>query len=201
MGRPKGIPAWNKGIHPSRETCLKMSLAKKGKPGIMLGKKHSDETKKIIGEKSRIAWSNLELRKRMSDIKKANPVNYWLGKKRSPPSAETKQKMRETHKRIGTKPPVRFGEANNKWRGGVSLNHPYKHYRNKEYLEWRSKVFERDNYTCQKCGVRGGILHPHHLKSYTHFKDLRYVLENGVTLCVSCHKLTHRKNKSEVKYF
>lgn len=60
-----------------------------------------------------------------------------------------------------------------------------------EYLEWRKKVFERDKYTCQCCGEIGGKLNAHHIESFSRRADLRTVLENGVTLCFTCHKEYH----------
>jgi len=33
-----------------------------------------------------------------------------------------------------------------------------------EYKQWRTDVFERDNYNCQCCGVIGGTLNAHHLE-------------------------------------
>lgn len=56
-----------------------------------------------------------------------------------------------------------------------------------EYRLWRSAVFERDNYTCVSCLKRGGRLHADHIKPYCAFPELRFDLENGRTLCVSCH--------------
>jgi predicted restriction endonuclease len=55
---------------------------------------------------------------------------------------------------------------------------------------WRKAVFERDNYTCKKCGSRGGRLNAHHIKSYVLFPELREDMANGETLCVGCHKKT-----------
>jgi len=55
---------------------------------------------------------------------------------------------------------------------------------------WRKAIFKRDDYTCQRCGVRGGRLQAHHKKPYREFPELRYVLSNGETLCVACHKQT-----------
>jgi hypothetical protein len=63
----------------------------------------------------------------------------------------------------------------------------------REYAAWRRKVFERDDFTCQECGQRGGTLNAHHIKSFSKFKNLRYVLSNGLTLCEQCHKRKHRK--------
>lgn len=63
----------------------------------------------------------------------------------------------------------------------------------KEYADWRKKVFERDNYTCQVCKKIGGRLNAHHIKEYAKFPELRYEIDNGVTLCEECHKAVHRK--------
>lgn len=62
-----------------------------------------------------------------------------------------------------------------------------------EYAQWRKKVFERDGYTCQMCGVKGGVLNAHHIKKYSEFPNLRYDLDNGVTLCKGCHRKVHKK--------
>lgn len=65
--------------------------------------------------------------------------------------------------------------------------------RNDEKLrEWRKKVFERDDYTCYKCNVRGGELNAHHLNAYNVFPELRYTVSNGVTLCQPCHISFHK---------
>lgn len=56
--------------------------------------------------------------------------------------------------------------------------------------QWRKAIFERDNYTCQLCGLRGGPLHADHIKPYAAYPELRWELSNGRTLCVPCHKKT-----------
>ena len=61
----------------------------------------------------------------------------------------------------------------------------------KEYQEWRRLVFERDGYTCQKCGKRGGTLNAHHILPYCDFPHMRYVVSNGITLCKECHAGVH----------
>lgn len=59
-----------------------------------------------------------------------------------------------------------------------------------EGREWRRAVYERDNYTCQLCGERGGRLNADHILSYAAHPDKRWDVDNGRTLCVSCHKTT-----------
>jgi predicted nucleic acid-binding Zn ribbon protein len=59
-----------------------------------------------------------------------------------------------------------------------------------EYRRWRTAVFERDDYTCQGCGIRGNELHADHIKSFAHHPELRFDLTNGRTLCVPCHRAT-----------
>lgn len=62
----------------------------------------------------------------------------------------------------------------------------------KEYSEWRTSVFERDDYTCQRCGKRGGKLNAHHIERYRDCIERRTDVSNGVTLCEDCHRLIHR---------
>lgn len=59
-----------------------------------------------------------------------------------------------------------------------------------KYKQWRKSIFKRDNYTCQICQQRGGKLNADHIKPFALFPDLRLNLNNGRTLCVSCHKKT-----------
>ncbi len=59
------------------------------------------------------------------------------------------------------------------------------------FQEWRQQVFERNNWTCQECGVRGGVeLNADHI--IPKWGDLRlvYVVSNGRTLCRLCHTQT-----------
>lgn len=66
-----------------------------------------------------------------------------------------------------------------------------------EYAQWRSRVFERDNYTCQRCGKRGGRINAHHIKPFAGNSALRLAINNGITLCENCHREIHRSKDVE----
>lgn len=55
-----------------------------------------------------------------------------------------------------------------------------------EYKKWRADVKRRDKYKCRKCGVRKK-LQVHHIKSWSHYPQSRFLLQNGITLCRKCH--------------
>lgn len=55
------------------------------------------------------------------------------------------------------------------------------------YKAWRTLVFERDDYTCKECGIRGGKLHADHIRPFAFYPELRFEVSNGQTLCVPCH--------------
>ena len=59
------------------------------------------------------------------------------------------------------------------------------------YKEFTEQVYERDNYTCQCCGKKGGRLNVHHVNSYNWDKKHRTDTDNGITLCKDCHKEFH----------
>lgn len=74
-----------------------------------------------------------------------------------------------------------------------------------KYRQWRSDVYQRDNYTCQFCGVIGGVvLNADHIKPfYNILKENKigsldeadmceelWNINNGRTLCLDCHKTT-----------
>lgn len=92
------------------------------------------------------------------------------------------------------------GDQHWNWKGGsTDLNIALRSCM--EYIIWRRNVFNRDMYTCQKCGDKtGGNLCVHHIKSFsllieenkiTNINDVEcsklWDLSNGVTLCNTCH--------------
>jgi len=97
---------------------------------------------------------------------------------------QVKNKIKETYKNKDTS-----GEKSPSWKGGVSRAYKTGYY-SKEYKEWRKKVFERDGYTCQECGIKECYITAHHIKSFAYYPELRFDIKNGKTLCEDCHKLT-----------
>ena len=186
------------GTHMSAETKHRLSVAhkgkpkpkiseiQKGKPGFFKGKKHSELSKKkmsvakhgkTISEEHKLKISNT-LKGRIPWNKGRNNLQFH--------SHETRRKMSLAHK----------GSKGENWKGGISdVN---KRIRlSLEYRLWRRAVFKRDNYTCQKCGAKHekgnrSTLHPHHIKLFSEYPDLRFEVSNGMTLCTKCHKKEHR---------
>jgi 5-methylcytosine-specific restriction endonuclease McrA len=64
---------------------------------------------------------------------------------------------------------------------------------NTRVKKWRMKVFVRDGFACQNCGVVGIFLNAHHIKWWSTHPKLRFVVSNGITLCRDCHRLCHKK--------
>ena len=83
----------------------------------------------------------------------------------------------------------KIGSKNPSWKGGVTPENK-RLRRSAAFFEWREAVFERDDYTCQLCNIRGGILHPDHIKRWADYPELRFDISNGRTLCKPCHLKT-----------
>lgn len=82
------------------------------------------------------------------------------------------------------------GENNYNWKGGYD-NEKIKFRKTYEFKQWVKQVYKRDNYTCQCCGARGIRLNAHHLDGYNWSVHKRTDVNNGVTLCESCHNDFH----------
>lgn len=83
------------------------------------------------------------------------------------------------------------GENSPVWKGGVAQHRQER--ATYEYRTWRSAVFQRDSYTCQCCSHHGGDLEAHHICNWKDNPELRYDIDNGITLCGECHTKFHSK--------
>lgn len=119
------------------------------------------------------------------------------GQKGHKHTEQYKQLMAELHR----------GRNNPMWRGGLwvnGLSEMKEHLRKlAQYRDWRTAVYRRDNYTCQRCGARGGgtYLEAHHLIPFIELikrYNIRTLdealactalwdISNGATLCSECH--------------
>ena len=58
--------------------------------------------------------------------------------------------------------------------------------------EWKRLVFEKDAYKCQKCFLSDN-LNAHHIMNWNDYPELRFEVNNGLTLCLKCHRTLHGK--------
>jgi len=187
----------NKGRKFSEEARKNMSKARKGKivtsrRGVPLSLDHK---RKISEAQKGVPRPYVKLRK---GIKMSNEARkkMSLSAKGKKLTETTKLKISNFQKLRYNDPLVRkhvgsfhVGKKNKNWKGGITPVHIQ--IRNStEYRLWRESVFERDNYTCVWCGTRGGKLNADHIKPFALFPELRLAIDNGRTLCVSCHRKT-----------
>ena len=164
--------------HPvSLDTRRRIGLSNRGNKSH-LGIKHSDEAK------------------RKMSLAKLNNIPWNKGKHHS-------EKTKRLISRINTGKRGLKKENNPNWKGGItpvlaSIRTTLK------YKQWRKFVFVRDKYTCLVCGKTGGAINAHHIKPFSKIllknkiwtrKEAINCLElwdinNGVTLCIDCHKIT-----------
>lgn len=85
-----------------------------------------------------------------------------------------------------------IGPLHPSFKHGKSRSNPRAGRRAAKLRAWSRLVMERDGFRCQTCGSNRR-LHAHHLKAFADFPRLRYVVENGKTLCEDCHSAVHGK--------
>ncbi len=113
-------------------------------------------------------------------------------------SQETKDKIRLRLR--GKKYPERMGINNPAWKGGIT---PINQKIRNSLLHkcWSKSVLKKDNYICQICGIKKGKRIAHHIKSFSEYPNLRFAIDNGMTLCLKCHRYIHKLNRDELGRF
>ena len=133
------------------------------------GIKFSEETKKKL--RGRIPWNK--------GRKGIMPKRVW--------SNEVKEKIRKTQ----------LGERNSNWKGGTS-SETKRIKGSSEWKNWRIRIFTRDNFICRECGSKKKI-EPHHIKEFSIYIELRFDVNNGLTLCNECHKQTDNYGSRQLR--
>jgi len=83
------------------------------------------------------------------------------------------------------------GEKHSAYNPNVTKRERQRHRYDLEYMQWRKRIYERDDYTCQISQVKGGQLSAHHLYNWADNLEKRHLLENGVTISRKLHDLFH----------
>jgi len=211
----KGKTPWLGKKHTA-ETKKKLSKSKKGKNHPNFGKHISKITRIKISDAHKGKIFTVEHKRNMSIARKGKHCPH----KGVPHSEEWKRKIGKASKgRIETeetrkkKSVARLGKNNPMWKGGISIlsRRIRTCFR---YRQWRSDVFTRDNFMCQKCGESRGILDAHHVKKFSaimaeyKIKTFEQALaceelwniNNGQTLCKDkCHKQAHMKQRGKAR--
>lgn len=152
-----------------------------------------------------------------------------LGKKRFPHTEETKLKMSNASK--GKKKSIEHikslilaktgvahilsekgkksfkekmsGRNNPNWiedRSLIKLGDRYLH--DPLVKQWRMEVKKRDNFTCRIADNNcGGRIEVHHILRWSEFPELRYKVNNGITLCHAHHPRKMAEEKRLVPTF
>ena len=180
-----------------------------------MSEEHKKKISKALKKYNKTKRGKLD-KKRLSERMMGNKLGCF---KRD---AETRKRMSDSrigiiftdeHKHnIGLSLLGKTGPESRPWKGGINIiNHGIRNACLSERIEWRDRVFKRDDYTCQLCHNRSGCGHTvrleaHHIKSVKDIikeynlktdDDARnceelWNINNGITLCHDCHWFVHR---------
>jgi len=161
----KGMKGWRKG-HPfygrrvwTPEQRRKLSLSQKGSVHPPVTKEGRELRSKIMKE----LWADPIYKFRMT-----HPIKpKKKPEKRKPMSESQKEKLR-VYMKMAYATGIRVSPTKGKGTK-CKLKELIKHCA--KYRIWRNEVFSKNNWTCQNCGKRGGILHPHHIISLANIID------------------------------
>lgn len=126
-------------------------------------------------------------------------VDTWNKGKTGIYSLETRKKM--SLAKLGI-----VGELHPRWVENREKLQKYgdsnKDRRSSAYNFWRQQVWLRDNLKCKIANLDcKGRIEAHHILSYTDFPELRYQINNGITLCHAHHPRKRAEEKRLIPTF
>lgn len=110
-----------------------------------------------------------------------------------------------SQKMIGKKYPQTSGKNHWRWkedRTQLCRISKQGERRTSTYFNWRKEVWKRDNYQCRinNCDCKGKII-AHHILSWKDYPELRYEINNGITLCQAHHPRKRAEEKRLIPFF
>jgi len=144
-------------------------------------------------KKGSVPWNKGKTGYSTSKKGKTGFAGFWTGKKRPPFSEEWKRK-------IGL---ARTGNKAYQWiedRTKVKLNEQ-RHW-SREHKKWRTAVFTRDNFRCKISNKDCcAYIEAHHILAWRDYEELRFNINNGITLCRVHHPRKRAEEKRLSPYF
>ena len=181
------------------ETTI-MGKFQKGHRGFWLGKKkpHTQKTKDKIREALLGHSVSAETREKIGLAHIGN--KYSVGLKRS---EEMKEKISQTLKRKGIEPKVKFigvGKNSARWiTDRTQLQKSDRHLGDSASNDWRKRTYVRDRWKCRISNKDcSGRIEAHHILNWVDYPELRYEINNGITLC-HAHHPRGRKNEKQLE--
>lgn len=110
----------------------------------------------------------------------------------------------EKHWSFGKKNLKTTGEKHYRWIKDRTLlkGRHDRNFHDPDYKKWRIEVYKRDNYKCkiENKDCRGRI-EAHHILVWRDYPELRYQVNNGITLCHAHHPRKRAEEKRLSPYF
>jgi len=165
---------------PNAGTRRKLVMAGKGR-------KHSQESRAKMSEAAK--HRTPEHRRKLSECQKGKPhrPELMLALWRASVAATTGKHLSPEHRAKIAE--AQKGPKSRNWKGGGYIKGERE---TSEYRIWHRAVLKRDGFRCRQCDIRNVRLHVHHIIPWAIAPSKRYEVENGVTLCIPCHRKTHK---------
>lgn len=95
-----------------------------------------------------------------------------------------------------------FGEKHQNWIKDRTLIKKQEERNNPNDKQWKYAVYKRDNFRCKIANPDcNGRIEAHHILGWSLYPELRYEINNGITLCHAHHPRKRAEEKRLVPVF